>query len=135
MEPSSVRTVRRWHRSVQSVRFVSVLLSCVQQSSLNACLIQRHCRSNYRMLTLFCFRFAVLWNVYEDCKNYSILPGHQGSITDVHYSADGGKLYTSSNDKSVCAWDLRVGGRIKKLIGHAGIVNTCNPSTKNFRIA
>ena len=75
-----------------------------------------------------------MWNVYDDCKNYSILPGHQGAITDVHYSADGGKLYTSSTDKSVCVWDCRAGGRIKKLIGHTGIVNTCNPSMKDSRI-
>lgn len=31
-------------------------------------------------------------------------------------------------------WDVNVGGRIKKLIGHTGIVNTCNPSRNDSRI-
>lgn len=54
-------------------------------------------------------RQIFLWNVYDDCKNYSILPGHKGSILDVHYSNDGGKLYTSSTDKSIMVWDVNQG--------------------------
>lgn len=72
--------------------------------------------------------------MFDECKNYSILPGHKGSILDVHYSSDGGKLYTSSTDKSIMVWDVNQGGRIKKLIGHTGFVNSCNPSRKDSRM-
>lgn len=79
-------------------------------------------------------RQIFLWNTYDECKNYSILPGHNGPILDVHYSNTGDKLYTSSTDKSIMVWDLNIGGRLKKLIGHTDFVNSCNPSQTDSRL-
>lgn len=32
--------------------------------------------------------FAVLWNVFGDCENFSTLKGHQGAVMDLHFSTD-----------------------------------------------
>ena len=52
--------------------------------------------------------FAVLWDVYGDCKNYGVLKGHTNAVTDVQWSADSGIVYSASADKSVGVWDAKV---------------------------
>ena len=32
---------------------------------------------------------AVLWNVYGDCENYTVMKGHSGAIMELQYSMDG----------------------------------------------
>lgn len=36
-----------------------------------------------------CHLAVVLWNVYGDCENYSVMKGHTGAIMEIQYSSDG----------------------------------------------
>lgn len=62
---------------------------------------------------------AVLWNVYGECENIAVMTGHTGAVMDLHFSTDGGVLFTCSTDSTVALWDLQTCQRIKKLKGNA----------------
>lgn len=68
-----------------------------------------------------------LWNVYGDCVNYGVLEGHKNAVLDVHWSSDGGMLFSCSSDKTAAVWDTEYGRRIKKFVGHSLCVNACSP--------
>lgn len=71
---------------------------------------------------------AVFWNTYGECENYTIFTGHTGVVLELQYSPEGDRVYTCSSDKSIQVWDLKAGGRIKKLNGHTSVVNSCDVS-------
>jgi Prp8 binding protein len=79
-------------------------------------------------------RQILLWNVYGDCENYSMMTGHTGAILELHYSRDGSMLFTSSTDKTGAVWDCSVGQRIKKLKGHTSFVNSCAASRRGVQL-
>lgn len=65
----------------------------------------------------------VLWNVFGDVKNYGVLNGCKGAITDLQWSRDSRVVYCSSSDTHLMSWDAVSGQKIRKHKGHAGVVN------------
>eukprot|EP00035_Acanthoeca_spectabilis_P038147 m.50459 g.50459 ORF g.50459 m.50459 type:complete len:348 (+) comp9014_c0_seq2:2419-3462(+) len=80
-------------------------------------------------------RQIYLWNTHEECQNYAATIAHAGAILDIHWSSDGDKLYTASSDKTCAVWDAHTGERIRRLRGHASIVNCCSPARKSPMLA
>ncbi|EAS01921.1 U5 small nuclear ribonucleoprotein 40 kDa protein (macronuclear) [Tetrahymena thermophila SB210] len=74
----------------------------------------------------------LLWDIYNNCKNFGVLKNHTNAILDLHFSADGQKLYSASADKSVNVWDFNQMKSIKKLKGqeNTSFVNTCHPARR-----
>lgn len=70
-------------------------------------------------------RQIFLWDVYGECKNYNVLSGHKNAVLEVKWSTDGVQIVSCSADKSVCTWDANKGKRVRKLVEHSGIVNSC----------
>ena len=52
----------------------------------------------------------------------SVLRGHSGSVRCVAFSADGSRLASGSEDRTIRLWDGRTGHDIATLKGHAGTV-------------
>ncbi|TMW60991.1 hypothetical protein Poli38472_014452 [Pythium oligandrum] len=71
-----------------------------------------------------------LWDVYGECRNYGVLNGHKNAVMEVHWSYDSSQIVSASADKTVGVWDVQTGTRVKKFVGHSGIVNSCCPVTK-----
>eukprot|EP00036_Acanthoecidae_sp_10tr_P009573 CAMPEP_0182925022 /NCGR_PEP_ID=MMETSP0105_2-20130417/8085_1 /TAXON_ID=81532 ORGANISM="Acanthoeca-like sp., Strain 10tr" /NCGR_SAMPLE_ID=MMETSP0105_2 /ASSEMBLY_ACC=CAM_ASM_000205 /LENGTH=347 /DNA_ID=CAMNT_0025062853 /DNA_START=34 /DNA_END=1077 /DNA_ORIENTATION=+ len=80
-------------------------------------------------------RQVFLWSTFGECENYAAMLGHAGAVLDVHWSADGSKLYTASTDKMCAVWDATTGERIRRLRGHASIVNSCAPARGSAMLA
>lgn len=80
-------------------------------------------------------RQIYLWNTFGECENYAATIGHKGAILDIHWSSDGSKLFTASSDKTCGVWDAQTGERIRRLRGHASIVNCCSPAQKSPLLA
>lgn len=80
-------------------------------------------------------RQIYLWNTFGDCENYMAMIGHAGAILDVRWSSDGEKIFTASSDKTCAVWDATTGERIRRLRGHASIVNCCCPARKSPMLA
>lgn len=74
-----------------------------------------------RAIILF---LTVIWSVYGECENIAVMSGHSGAVMEMHFSPDGGNLYTASTDMTLGLWDLGSGNRIKKLKGHTSFVNS-----------
>uniref|UniRef100_A0A0M3HJF2 WD_REPEATS_REGION domain-containing protein n=1 Tax=Ascaris lumbricoides TaxID=6252 RepID=A0A0M3HJF2_ASCLU len=72
----------------------------------------------------------VLWNVYGECENFSVLKGHIGAVMDVHFSTDSGYLFSASTDKTVRVWDMETGACVRKFKSHKDIVNSCHPARR-----
>ena len=71
-------------------------------------------------------RTILLWSVTEGLSNFATLRGHTNAILQVKWvPSDSTKLFTCGADKCVSWWDSVEGARIKKLKGHASIVNCC----------
>ncbi|CAB38691.2 U5 snRNP complex subunit Spf38 [Schizosaccharomyces pombe] len=68
-------------------------------------------------------RQILLWNVFGDVKNYGVLNGCKGAITDLQWSRDSRVVYCSSSDTHLMSWDAVSGQKIRKHKGHAGVVN------------
>lgn len=68
--------------------------------------------------------FIVLWSVYGECENISVMTGHTGAVMELHFSPDGMHLYTASTDHTLGLWDIPTGQRIKKFKGHTTFVNS-----------
>jgi Prp8 binding protein len=62
-----------------------------------------------------------LWNASGSCENYNILQGHKNAILDVCWSEE--HVATASADKTLGWFHANTGVRVKRLVGHAGIVN------------
>lgn len=67
---------------------------------------------------------CLLWNASGSCENFNVLEkGHKNAILDVKWSCDSEFIVTASADKNLAWWDATTGMRIKRFIGHEGIVN------------
>lgn len=66
---------------------------------------------------------SVLWNVYGECENISVLTGHTGAILEAHFSSDGSNIFSCATDKTLSIFDLPTAQRVRKLKGHTGFVN------------
>lgn len=67
---------------------------------------------------------SVIWNVYGECENASMMTGHTGAIMESHFSTDGSNVFTCATDKTLSIWDVPLAQRIRKLKGHTGYVNS-----------
>lgn len=65
-----------------------------------------------------------LWKSKHDNSNIGVLRGHKGAVLDVKWSRDSRQIFTASSDLTISTWDLdQSGQRIRKHVGHTGIVN------------
>ncbi|KAI9754777.1 MAG: hypothetical protein M4579_004562, partial [Chaenotheca gracillima] len=75
-------------------------------------------------------RDAVLWRTYGACDNFGQLTGHKGAILDLHWSRDSNVVFSASADWFLMSWDLETGVRIRRHVGHEGIVNSLDVSKR-----
>lgn len=66
----------------------------------------------------------MLWSVYGECENVSMMTGHTGAVMEAHFSTDGSNVYTCATDKTLSIWDVPTSQRLRKLKGHTGFVNS-----------
>lgn len=57
------------------------------------------------------------------CENLNVLKGHKNAILDVCFTNDSEKIITASADYNLGVYDVISGERIKRFMGHSGIVN------------
>ncbi|RYO76123.1 hypothetical protein DL764_010304 [Monosporascus ibericus] len=65
----------------------------------------------------------------------STLTGHGDSVRSVAFSADGSRLASGSNDRTVKVWDAATGACLSTLTGHGGWVNSVAFSADGSRLA
>lgn len=80
--------------------------------------------TQYGYLKTCCLEFLVLWSVYGECENISVLTGHTGAVMELHFSRDGSNIFTASTDHTLGLWDIVTAQRIKKYKGHTTFVNS-----------
>jgi len=73
---------------------------------------------------------AILWNVYGECENFSVLKGHTGAVMDLHFATDASLLFTAATDTTVRVWDMEPGVCQRKMRSHKDIVNSCHPARR-----
>ena len=66
-----------------------------------------------------------LWNVFGDCDNYGVISGHKNAVQEVQWSPDNLHILSASADKTLGWWDVESGSRVRKLVDHENIVNSC----------
>lgn len=66
---------------------------------------------------------CLLWNASGTCDNFNVLSGHKNAILDCKFSNNGEKVITASADYNLGVYDVRTGDRLKRFMGHKGIVN------------
>ena len=52
-----------------------------------------------------------------------MLSGHKNAILDVRFTNDSEKIITASADYNLGVYDAMTGERVKRFMGHKGIVN------------
>jgi WD40 repeat protein len=68
---------------------------------------------------IFTASFGSEANVWDRQGNLLFqLNGHEGSIVDAEYSADGSRLVTGSTDQTAMLWDAQTGEQIAVFQGH-----------------
>ncbi len=66
---------------------------------------------------------VLLWKASGNCENIAVLTGHKNAILDVTFTNDSEKIITASADYNLGVYDSYTGERIKRFMGHRGIVN------------
>lgn len=66
---------------------------------------------------------CLLWNASGNCDNFNVFTGHKNAILDVKFTNDGEKVITASADYNLGVYDVMTGNRMKRFMGHKGIVN------------
>ncbi len=64
------------------------------------------------------------------CENLNVLSGHKNAILDVCFTNDSEKIITASADYNLGVFDVITGARIKRFMGHSGIVNAVDVSSE-----
>jgi WD40 repeat protein len=57
-----------------------------------------------------------------ECRQLTVLRGHDNYVDDVAWSPDEDRIATASGDWTVAVWDTATGHRIEVLKGHEGRV-------------
>lgn len=72
---------------------------------------------------------VLLWSPYGYCTNYAVLsPNHKNAVLDVRWTFDSSHLITAGADAALGYYDALSGRRLRRLMGHDGIVNSvCAP--------
>lgn len=58
-----------------------------------------------------------------NCVNLNVLSGHKNAILDLTFTNDSEKVITASADYNLGVYDVNTGERMKRFMGHTGIVN------------
>lgn len=66
---------------------------------------------------------CLLWKASGNCDNIAVLTGHKNAILDVTFTNDSTRIITASADYNLGVYDSYTGERIKRFMGHKGIVN------------
>jgi len=64
-----------------------------------------------------------------------IFSGHEGYVNSVSISADGKRLASGSDDKTVRLWDTETGKEIQRFVGHEELVSSVSLSADGKRLA
>jgi Prp8 binding protein len=56
------------------------------------------------------------------------MKGHKGCILDLNFNSDSSKIVSNSSDKTLQIYDVEMGKRIKKLVGHSEQINSSSIS-------
>lgn len=75
-------------------------------------------------------RHLDLWRTYGDCENYGQLSGHKGAILDLQWARDSRTVFSASADMTIASWDLETGERIRRHVGHEGVINSLDISRR-----
>ncbi|RDA95596.1 hypothetical protein CP533_1172 [Ophiocordyceps camponoti-saundersi (nom. inval.)] len=75
-------------------------------------------------------RSIMLWRTYGECENYGLLNGHKGAILDLQWSRDSGTLFSASADTHLASWDVELGTRVRRYVGHEEVVNAVDVSRR-----
>ncbi len=67
----------------------------------------------------------VLWDVFQENKNYNVLHGHKNAVLQVKWYQPQ-QIFSCSADHTVAIWDANRGQRLRKLTEHTNIVNCCD---------
>ena len=67
-----------------------------------------------------------------NCENFNVLSGHKNAILDVKFTNDSEKIITASADYHLGVFDSMTGTRIKRFIGHTGIVNAVDVCREGY---
>ncbi len=62
-----------------------------------------------------------IWDVRRR-QAVRVIPAGQGAVTELAFTADGGKLASGGADGSLAIWDVDTGRRVRRLEGHTGAV-------------
>ncbi|KAL3767481.1 hypothetical protein ACHAW5_006210 [Stephanodiscus triporus] len=73
---------------------------------------------------------CLLWKAGGKCENLNMLSGHKNAILDVCFTNDSEKIITASADYNLGVYDVISGERIKRFMGHSGIVNAVDVSSE-----
>ncbi len=80
---------------------------------------------------VYYLKLLVLWDVYGECKNYNVLSGHKNAVLEVKWTSNDKHILSCSADKTAAQWDANKGVRIRKFVGHSGVVNCLSVSQTN----
>jgi Prp8 binding protein len=90
---------------------------------------------NEKMIATGSFdKTILLWDAYEECKNFGKLCGHDGAILEVDWSRDDKFLYSCSSDMTGAYWDIERGEIIKRFRGHKSIINSLRVSKRGYEM-
>jgi WD40 repeat protein len=67
-----------------------------------------------------------LWDVTAGGEPVAILKGHTDTVLSATFSADGGRLLTTSEDRTARVWDARSGEPVAVLAGHDDTVTAAS---------
>mmetsp|Transcript_12642 Transcript_12642/g.20823 ORF Transcript_12642/g.20823 Transcript_12642/m.20823 type:complete len:362 (+) Transcript_12642:135-1220(+) len=75
---------------------------------------------------------CLLWNASNgQYDNFNVLSGHKNAVLDCKFTNDGEKVITASADYNLGVYDVRTGERLKRFMGHKGIVNAVGVIAKD----
>jgi len=67
---------------------------------------------------------VLIWGAFGYCTNYAALsPDHRNAVLDVQWTPASSHLVTAGADGSLAYYDARAGTRVRRLLGHEGVVN------------
>lgn len=75
-----------------------------------------------------------LWDIYNKCRNFSVIRGHKNAVLDMKWSNDDTQIITASADKTVGMFDITTEKKTKKFVGHEAVVNSIDVSKRGLEI-
>ena len=76
----------------------------------------------------------MLWDIYNECRNFSVIKGHKNAILDMKWSNDDSQILTASADKTIGMFDISTERKTKKFTGHEAIVNSIDVSRRGLEM-